>query len=132
MLWLLKCFRRYAQFQGRAGFNEWGAFTLFVIGAQVSGLGLDIAMGWEKENLVGWMKWYPTFEISRMLLILPFLAVSARRLHDTGESGWKTLLWLVPVLGWYFLLPHLVKDGDPNPNAFGPPEEEAPQEKARF
>jgi uncharacterized membrane protein YhaH (DUF805 family) len=34
---------------------------------------------------------------------VPLLAVGARRLHETGRSGWWQLLNLLPVLGWIVL-----------------------------
>ena len=35
-----------------------------------------------------------------LALLVPSLAVGARRLHETGRSGWWQLLWLVPFVGW--------------------------------
>jgi uncharacterized membrane protein YhaH (DUF805 family) len=54
-----------------------------------------------------------------LALLLPSIAVTIRRLHDTGRSGWWILIFLIPVIGlvgFYFM----VKDGDPGDNRFGP------------
>lgn len=55
-----------------------------------------------------------------LALILPFLAVSVRRLHDTDRSGWFLLLALIPIVGAIILLIFHVQDSKPGPNRFGP------------
>ena len=47
----------------------------------------------------------------RPVMAIPTIAVSVRRLHDVGKSGWWCLLWVfpVPVLGWIYLVPLLCK-----------------------
>ena len=122
MYWVIKCLKNYACFRGRAGLRECWTFVAFWLLLQFGGLGLDIAMGWRFENVVDWIPWFPTFEISRLLLVVPTMAVTSRRLHDVGESGSLTLLWFIPVIGWFVLLPLLAKNGDVDDNQFGPPE----------
>ena len=39
-----------------------------------------------------------------LAILLPYLGVTARRLHDTGKSGWLQLIGLVPVLGILVLI----------------------------
>lgn len=39
-----------------------------------------------------------------LVVFLPALAVSVRRLHDTGRSAWWLLLAFFPVVGWIVLL----------------------------
>jgi hypothetical protein len=45
----------------------------------------------------------------------------ARRLHDTGKSGWLQLLWLIPCIGFIILIVLLVQPGNPGENSYGPP-----------
>jgi uncharacterized membrane protein YhaH (DUF805 family) len=45
--------------------------------------------------------------------------VGARRLHDTGRSGWWQLIGLVPLVGWIVLIVFFVQDSQPN-NQYGP------------
>lgn len=47
----------------------------------------------------------------RPVMALPTIAVSIRRLHDVGKSGWWCLLWVlpIPVVGWLYLIPLLCK-----------------------
>lgn len=42
--------------------------------------------------------------------LLPSLAVTARRLHDIGRSGWWQLVALIPLVGWLILLYWCVQD----------------------
>ena len=50
---------------------------------------------------------------------LPLLAVSVRRLHDLGKSGWMMLLVFVPIVGGILLLVWFVSDGEPYDNEYG-------------
>ncbi len=47
----------------------------------------------------------------RPVLAIPTIAVTVRRLHDVGKSGWWCLLWVFPIpfLGWLYLIPLLCK-----------------------
>jgi uncharacterized membrane protein YhaH (DUF805 family) len=52
-------------------------------------------------------------------MLLPSLAVGARRLHDTGRSGWWQLLWIVIIVGWIFLIVWWCADSHGD-NKYGP------------
>jgi uncharacterized membrane protein YhaH (DUF805 family) len=56
---------------------------------------------------------------SRVVLI-PSIAVSARRLHDIDRTGWWILIGIVPLIGWVILLVFHVQDGTPGTNRYGP------------
>ena len=49
----------------------------------------------------------------RPLTAIPTIAVTVRRLHDAGKSGWYSALWILPlpVIGWFWLFPLLMKPG---------------------
>ena len=82
------CFRKYVDFNGVASRSEFWWFMLFVFVVAVV------------LNLVS-----PTLaNIVSLGLLLPQLAVGARRLHDTGKSGWWQLLLLLPVIGLIVLI----------------------------
>ena len=51
--------------------------------------------------------------------LLPYIAVTARRLHDTDRSGWWQLLGLIPIIGWLILLVWLIRPGAKGRNRFG-------------
>ena len=55
-----------------------------------------------------------------ILLIWPGLAVSAKRWHDRGKSGWWNLVWLIPLIGWLWVLIECgFLPGTEGPNRFG-------------
>ena len=63
--------------------------------------------------------WFIT-TLYALAVLIPGLAVSARRLHDTNRSGWWILTGLVPILGWIALLIFYVEDSRPGANQYGP------------
>lgn len=59
--------------------------------------------------------------IAALAMLVPIMAAGARRLHDTGRSGWWQLFVLIPVAGWLALAIFLLIRGEPEENRFGPP-----------
>ena len=80
------CFSKYATFSGQASRSEFWWFILFC--ALV-----DIVLG---ATGIG--------ALLSLVLVIPQLAVGARRLHDIGKSGWWQLIGLVPVIGLIVLI----------------------------
>ena len=93
------CFKKYATFDGRASRSEYWWFVLFTF---LVSMGTGII----SETLSG---------LFSLAVLLPSLAVGARRLHDTDRSGWFLLLWFIPVLGWIVLVIWAIQEGkEPN------------------
>jgi uncharacterized membrane protein YhaH (DUF805 family) len=109
------CLSKYVDFSGRARRSEYWFFALFtfllgiVTGIIDRVLGTDFGNG---NGLIG--------TVVSLALLLPGLAVGARRLHDTGRSGWWLLLAFIPILGWIALLVFFVLDSQPGDNQYGP------------
>jgi uncharacterized membrane protein YhaH (DUF805 family) len=57
--------------------------------------------------------------IYSLAVLVPTLAVTCRRLHDTDRSGWWQMIWLIPVIGWIILIVWLAGRGTTGPNRFG-------------
>ena len=98
------CFSKYADFNGRASRPEfwwWVLFTFLV----------SAATGIVSQMLSG---------LFSLAVLLPSIAVGARRLHDTDRSGWLQLVWLIPVIGWILIIYWCVQEAK-EPNRFGPP-----------
>lgn len=126
--------RRYADFQGRASRSEFWLFFLFCVGVSVlAGILSGGSMAWWSWGL-GWrhhhgMHWGGPFSgvfglahtIFTLYVFVPSLAVTVRRLHDTGKSGWWLLLWLIPAAGQLVLLIFMLLSSEPATNRFGPP-----------
>jgi uncharacterized membrane protein YhaH (DUF805 family) len=55
-----------------------------------------------------------------LALLIPGLAVSVRRLHDIGKSGWMILLNLIPLIGTIWILVLMIRDSTPGENEYGP------------
>ena len=73
-------------------------------------------------NLIDLAIGAPVFSaITGLGLLLPNIAVSIRRLHDTDRSGWWILIWLIPLIGLIVLLVFYLQQGDPGENRFRPP-----------
>lgn len=105
---------QYANFNGRARRSEFWWFVLFnvLLSAVVSIIGAAA-----HTSVLGY--------IVGLALLVPGLAVSVRRLHDTGRSGWWVLIDLVPFVGWIVLVVFCVQDSQPGANAYGPSPKEA-------
>ena len=55
-------------------------------------------------------------------LLLPNLAVGARRLHDIGRTGWWLLIGLVPLIGTLVLIYFYIQPSESGANQFGEPD----------
>ena len=53
-------------------------------------------------------------------MLIPGLAVTVRRLHDTGNSGWMYLLNIIPLIGAIVLLVFYCSDSESGKNKWGP------------
>ena len=112
----------YADFEGRARRKEYWMFYLFTIAIYFAIVILAAILSSIADvlGLVGWLA-YAVFALG---VIVPGVAVTVRRLHDTGKSGWLALLGLVPLLG-LVLLYFMVIEGDAGPNEYGPDPKDA-------
>ena len=105
---------RYAEFEGRATRPEFWWYALFYVLVQLAGGLLDAALFPNTVfGVVG--------NLAALALLLPTLAVTARRLHDIDRSGWWQLVGLVPVLGLFALIWFCAQRGTPGTNRFGQP-----------
>jgi uncharacterized membrane protein YhaH (DUF805 family) len=115
MNWYLEVLKKYAVFSGRARRKEYWFFILFnIIISLVLGV-IDGFTGSYNEaaglGLLG--------GIYSLAVLIPGIAVTVRRLHDTGRSGWWFWIVLVPVIGALVLLVFMVLDSKPEQNQYG-------------
>jgi len=108
--------RKYVDFTGRARRSEYWFFFLFTVLAGIVGGILD---GIFRLRGGPYGSTGPIQGLIQLALLLPSLAVGARRLHDTGRSGWWLLIGLIPVVGWIILLVFFVQDSQQD-NQYGP------------
>lgn len=58
--------------------------------------------------------------IYSLAVLVPGLALSVRRMHDLGKSGWNILWSLIPCVGWALMLYWCCLEGQAGPNQYGP------------
>ena len=120
--------RRYADFEGRSSRTEYWMFILFQLVLMI-GAGLifsvmttiTVLADPDGHNaLTGIVSGlFGLIILAGMLyLFVPSLAVTVRRLHDTGNSGWLMLLQLVP-LGGFVIFVFTVLESSPGSNRYG-------------
>jgi uncharacterized membrane protein YhaH (DUF805 family) len=106
----MEVLKKYAVFSGRARRKEFWMFFLFY-------LIIVIAL-----SIIEWMIGLPGIlsGLYSLALLIPSIAVTVRRLHDTGRSGWWWFIGFVPVIGFIVLLIFMVLDSAPGDNQYGP------------
>ena len=89
--------KKYATFSGRARRKEYWMFVLinfiitWVIGIIEKAIGLTFTVSGAEIGIITL--------IYSLFILIPSLALTARRLHDTDRSGWWILISLIPVVG---------------------------------
>ena len=93
MRWYLEVMSKYAQFEGRAHRTEFWLFMLVSVSISIVLSIADAILG-TRNDYFGLLS-----GIYGLAVLVPSLAVGARRLHDTGRSGWWQLIGLIPIVG---------------------------------
>lgn len=116
MKWYLKVLNQYADFNGRARRTEYWMYTLFNMIFVVVAIILDNLLGLKFSPEVPYGFIYMIYGLA---VLIPGLAVSVRRLHDVGKSGWFILIGLIPLIGAIWLLVLYCTEGTPGRNEYG-------------
>ncbi len=109
MNWYIDVLRKYAVFSGRARRKEFWMYVLFYI--------IIVVVLSVVESMIGIP--FILSGLYTLALIIPSIAVTVRRLHDTGRSGWWWFIGFVPVIGGIVLLVFMVLDSQPGDNEYG-------------
>ncbi|TDU86624.1 uncharacterized membrane protein YhaH (DUF805 family) [Kribbella voronezhensis] len=115
MQWYTDVLKKYIQFSGRARRKEFWMFALFNAIISIVLSIIDNAAGLTNSTGNGVLG-----SIYSLAVLLPSLAVAARRLHDTDRSALWLLLIFVIVIGWIVLLVFYIQEGTPGDNKYGP------------
>ena len=116
MNWYLEAFRKYAVFEGRARRKEYWFFALFNFFAIAVLSVVDMLFGNFNVQLeLGLLS-----GAYALVILIPSLSVSVRRLHDTGRSGWWALVNFLPLVGWIVMAVFAALDSEPGANRYGP------------
>lgn len=115
MNWYLEAIEKYAMFDGRARRKEYWYFMSFNILISIVLIIIDVVIGTASLGGVGLLS-----GIYTLAVLIPGIAVSVRRLHDTNRNGWWMLIGLIPLIGGIVLLVFMVQDSQPGENQYGP------------
>jgi uncharacterized membrane protein YhaH (DUF805 family) len=105
MNWYLEVLKKYATFTGRARRTEYWWFTLVNLLIACALLLVDHSRMLMRLYLLA--------------ILVPGIAVAARRLHDTNRSGWWQLIVLIPLAGAIVLLVFYLSAGSAGNNTYG-------------
>lgn len=112
---MFEAFTKYAQFSGRSSRKEFWLFYLLITIASIVLTVIDISIGsFDAVSEFGLLS-----GIFTLAIIVPSLAVSVRRLHDTDRSGWWLLLSFIPLLGSIVLVVFWCLKGTQGQNEYG-------------
>lgn len=116
MNWFVQALKQYATFSGRARRPEYWYFVLiYLLIFIVLSIADAITGSFDADTGIGLLG-----GLFALGMLVPWLAVGARRLHDTDRSGWWLLLVLLPVIGPVVLLVFALLRGTEGDNRYGP------------
>ena len=113
MEWYLTALQKYTVTSGRARRKEYWYFVLFNFLISLGLTILDSILGLTLEGGFGILS-----GLYSLAVFIPGIAVTIRRVHDTGRSGWWILIALVPFIGPLVLLFFLVGGSQPGTNQY--------------
>lgn len=108
-------FNKYATFKGRARRSEYWWFILFYSLVLIAAAVLDNLFGITIERTF----YGAIYCIAALVLFLPNLTVTVRRLHDINKSGWNILWGFIPLIGAILLLVWCCQDSKVEANQYG-------------
>jgi uncharacterized membrane protein YhaH (DUF805 family) len=94
---LFEPFRKYAVFAGRSTRTEFWVFAFLYLGLTMAANYID-ALDGIRRPVAG--RFGMAELVVSLVLLMPLLSVGARRLHDSGRSGWWMMMLYIPYLGW--------------------------------
>jgi uncharacterized membrane protein YhaH (DUF805 family) len=118
MNWYLMVLKKYAEFSGRARRKEYWMFALFNVLICLAAMILGVILMKVSDGLGIFID--VLLGLYGLAVLIPGLAVSVRRLHDSGKSGWLILICLVPFVGGLIVLILMLLDSQPGANEYGP------------
>ena len=110
--WFVQPLIKYADFSGRSRRREYWWFAAF-------NMAVSIVLG-VVEAMVGKSQYSLLAGVYCLAVLVPSIAVTVRRLHDTGRNGWWFLISLIPIVGSLVMLVYMVTDSGPGRNQYGP------------
>ncbi len=116
MIWYARVFRRCFTFSGRSSRLEYMMFNLF----NLMIMAILFITDFLTSLLVPALPFGIVTAIYLLLLFIPFLSATLRRMHDAGKRGWQLIILPIPVIGIIWLIDLILSDGEPYRNIYGP------------
>ena len=107
------CMKKFFNFRDRASRSEYWYFQLIFA---IISIPLFI---YEDSSNDAHLIYSGVSGILVLILFIPALSVSVRRLHDINKSGWFVLISAIPFIGWIILAVMLIDKGTLGKNKFG-------------
>jgi uncharacterized membrane protein YhaH (DUF805 family) len=115
MQWYIDVLKKYATFKGRARRKEYWMFVLFNLLFSIVLALIEALIGGVIKSDVSVLT-----TLYSLAVLIPSLAVSVRRLHDTNHSGFWLFIGLIPLIGAIWLLVYMATNSQPGENKYGP------------
>lgn len=109
MYYYVEVLKKYATFEGRARRTEYWMFILFNALIRIA---LQIV-----SRIVPPVSYLAS--LYGLAVLIPGIAVTARRLHDIEKSGWLQLIGIIPIIGWIPMLIWTCTEGTIGDNLYG-------------
>lgn len=115
MHWYLDALWKSFDFTGRARRKEYWSFVLWSLFVSFALFVLDGLLAFEDVGLGP----RPLTLVYTMVSCIATLAVTVRRLHDTGRSAYWLLALPIPIVGQIAILVCMLEKGQPGENQYG-------------
>ena len=110
--------RNYANFNGRVSRSEYWRFVAGV--TLIQGLLGILALLCSTLGFPNYETLIDNVAVGvSLFFIIPNIAITARRMHDIGRSGWTQLISFIPVIGFFIFLVYELRRGDERENSYG-------------
>ena len=110
--------RNYANFNGRVSRSEYWRFVAGV--TLIQGLLGILALLCSTLGFSNYETLIDNVAVGvSLFFIIPNIAITARRMHDIGRSGWTQLISFIPVIGFFIFLVYELRRGDERENSYG-------------
>lgn len=105
--------KNFANFKGRTNRQDFWKFS-FIQFFFILFLSFLEKRDWTNELFIERI-----FDIFFFVTLIPWVAITVRRLHDSGRSGWNLLYLLIPIIGVIALIVFTIDESDEGENKYG-------------
>lgn len=115
MHYFTQALEQYATFSGRTSRKDFWMFMLMnILFALLAGFIGGLLAGLTHLGFFNYLS-----SLYALCVLVPGLAITVRRLHDTGRSGWWYFISFIPLIGFIWILVYMVLDSTPGTNSYG-------------